>query len=236
MREYLALFLLLPALLLSGCAGRAPAEPSPPETEAPAARALTQEEVDQVNAAYASYVEEDNVVWSTEVNGFFTSRYADVRELDFVEFLRYFPGDAVLEAADQEEFAALAALPGFPFQDGVEELGWTGPEDLPVPIHRILRSSVDAALERYAGITTADLADTSGVLYLEDYDAWYTFTSDFGPGVFLCAGGESDGETARLWTETGEDGSREELVLQRDGEDWHIRSFQTVQGEIVNNP
>ena len=112
MREYLALFLLLPALLLSGCAGRAPAEPSPPETEAPAARALTQEEVDQVNAAYASYVEEDNVVWSTEVNGFFTSRYADVRELDFVEFLRYFPGDAVLEAADQEEFAALAALPG----------------------------------------------------------------------------------------------------------------------------
>ena len=45
------------------------------------------------------------------------------------------------------------------------------------------------ALERYAGITAAELADTSGVPYLEEYDAWYTFTSDFGPGKFLCAGG-----------------------------------------------
>ena len=87
----------------------------------------------------------------------------------------------------------------------------------------------DATLEEWAGITTEDLRSTDGVLYLEAYDAYYTFTSDFGPGVFLCTGGESDGETARLWTETGEDGSREELVLQRDGEDWHIRSFQTVQ-------
>ena len=68
---------------------------------------LTQEEIDQVNAAFSSTVEEENVVWSTPVSGFFTSRYADVRELDFVEFLRYFPGDGTLEDTDQEEFAAL---------------------------------------------------------------------------------------------------------------------------------
>ena len=72
---------------------------------------LTQEEIDQVNAAFSSTVEEENVVWSTPVSGFFTSHYADVRELDFVEFLRYFPGDGTLEDTDQEEFAALAALP-----------------------------------------------------------------------------------------------------------------------------
>ena len=102
-----------------------------------------------------------------------------------------------------------------------------------VPTHRITRASVDAALERYAGITAAELADTSGVPYLEEYDAWYTFTSDFGPGKFLCAGGEVDeaAGTARLWTEPREDGGRAELSLQRDGESWHIRSHR-----IVNNP
>ena len=89
------------------------------------------------------------------------------------------------------------------------------------------------ALERYAGITAAELADTSGVPYLEEYDAWYTFTSDFGPGMFVCAGGEVDeaAGTARLWTEPREDGGRAELALQRDGESWHIRSHR-----IVNNP
>ena len=102
-----------------------------------------------------------------------------------------------------------------------------------VPTHGITRASVDAALERYAGITAAELADTSGVPYLEEYDAWYTFTSDFGPGKFLCAGGEVDeaAGTARLWTEPREDGGRAELALQRDGESWHIRSHR-----IVNNP
>ena len=102
-----------------------------------------------------------------------------------------------------------------------------------VPTHRITRASVDAALERYAGITAAELADTSGVPYLEEYDAWYTFTSDFGPGKFLCAGGEVDeaAGTARLWTEPREDGGQAELALQRDGASWHIRSHR-----IVNNP
>ena len=136
---------------------------------------------------------------------------------------------------DQAEFDALAALPDFPWQEETDTLGWTSPADLPVPVHRILRSSVDEALERYAGITSADLTNTEGTLYLPDYDAWYTFTSDFGPGMFVCAGGQVDeaAGTALLWTDTREDGSRTELTLERDGEDWHIRSHRDTADDLL---
>ena len=222
------LFALLPALLLplAGCAQQQP----PPSSPTPAAetRPLTQGEIEQVNEAFSAMVEQDGVAYATPVSGFFTRYYDDVQNLDFMDFLRYFPGDGLVEEDDQAEFAALAALPDFPFAEEAANLGWTSPSDLPVPIHRILRSSVDETLERYAGITTADLTSTDGTLYLPEYDAWYTFTSDFGPGTFVCAGGqvnEATGSTL-LWANPWEDGSRAELTLERDGEAWHIRSFR----------
>lgn len=220
--------LLLPALILplAGCAEQAP----PPTSPTPAAetRPLTQEEIDRVNDAFLPQTVLDNVTYATPVSGFFTSYYDDVKNLDFAEFLRYFPGDGLVEDADQTEFDALAARPDFLFAEETASLGWTSPSDLPVPIHRILRSSVDETLERYAGITTTDLTNTDGTLYLPEYDAWYTFTSDFGPGTFVCAGGQVDeaAGSALLWTDTREDGSRTELALERDGEAWHIHSFR----------
>ena len=240
MKRALCSLLLLPALLLSGCASQDPAEPTPtPPAAAPSpsvvelpavGRPLTGEEVAEVNEAFLSHTERDGVTYATPVSGFFTSYYDDVTQLDFFDFLYYFPGDGTLGEADQAEFDALAALPDFPYRDEVDTLGWDLPEDLPVPIHRIPRASVDAALERYAGITSADLADTSGVLWLEEYDAWYTFSSDFGPGTFVCAGGQVDEEAgaALLWTDRREDGTRTELLLGRDGEDWHIRAYRST--------
>lgn len=222
------LFALLPALLLplAGCAQQQP----PPSSPTPAAetRPLTQGEIEQVNEAFSAMVEQDGVAYATPVSGFFTSYYDDVKNLDFMEFLRYFPGDGLVEEDDQAEFAALAALPDFPFAEEAANLGWTSPSDLPVPIHRILRSSVDETLERYAGITSADLTNTDDTLYLPEYDAWYTFTSDFGPGFFICAGGEVNEATdsVLLWANPWEDGSRTELTLEQDGEAWHIRSFR----------
>lgn len=195
------LFALLPALLLplAGCAQQQP----PPSSPTPAAetRPLTQGEIEQVNEAFSAMVEQDGVAYATPVSGFFTSYYDDVKNLDFMEFLRYFPGDGLVEEDDQAEFAALAALPDFPFAEEAANLGWTSPSDLPVPIHRILRSSVDETLERYAGITSADLTNTDDTLYLPEYDSWYTFTSDFGPGFFICAGGEVNEATdsVLLW-------------------------------------
>ncbi|MEQ2457045.1 hypothetical protein [Flavonifractor hominis] len=227
MKRYLPLCLLL-TLCLTACAPQAaPVETTAPPPEEP--RALTQEEIDQVNEAFSPQVERDGMTYTAPVNGFFTSYYDDVTALDLEEFLRYYPDDGLVENEDQAEFDALAALPGFPFAGEMEELGWAFPNDLPVPTHRILRASVDETLERYAGLTTAELTNTDGVLYLEDYDAYYTFTSDFGPGMFVCAGGEVDeaAGTALLWTDTREDGSRTELTLGRDGECWHIRAHQT---------
>ena len=197
----------------------------PPLQDAPSEgpRALSQEEIDQVNEAFASWTEENGVTIATPVSGFFTSYYDDVTRLVFAAFLQYFPDDGTLSAGDEAEAAALAALPGYPW----------GISPGSVPIHRITRASVDAALERYAGITSADLADTSGVPYLEDYDAWYTFTSDFGPGTFQCAGGQVEGDTALLWTADREDGCRTELTLQKDGENWHIRAHRNTADQAL---
>lgn len=223
---------ILPAalalLLLAGCAKQAPTPASP--SPAAETRPLTQEEIDRVNEAFLSHMERDGVTYATPVSGFFTSYYDDVTHLDFFDFLYYFPSDGTLGEEDQAEYAALAALPDFPYRDEVDTLGWDSPEDLPVPTHRIPRASVDEALERYAGITAADLADTSGVPYSEEYDAWYTFSSDFGPGTFVCAGGQVDEEAgaALLWTDTRGDGTRVELLLGRDGENWHIRAHRNT--------
>ena len=228
------------AALLAACAPEAPApsETTPPPETTPASesvRPLTQEEVAAVNEAFASWTEENGVTIATPVSGFFTSWYGDVRELSFPDFLCYFPDDGVLGDTDREEFTALAALPDFPWNNESTTVERNLPSDLPVPIHRITRASVDAALERYAGITSADLADTSGVPYLKDYDAWYTFTSDFGPGMFVCAGGQVDeaAGTALLWSEPWANGHRAELTLQKDGENWHIRAHRNTADQAL---
>ena len=217
MKRYLALPLLL-TLVLCGCAAQTPPPVSPsPAAEGP--RALTQEEVDRVNEAFSPLAEQDGVTYATPVSCFFTCYYDDVKNMNFSDFLYYFPGDGTLSAEDEAESNALKALPGYPWGNSPES----------VPIHRITRASVDQTLERYAGITSADL-DTSSVPYLEGYDAWYTFTSDFGPGCFVCTGGQVDeaAGTALLWTDQREDGSRIELALKKDGEAWHIRAHRNT--------
>ena len=215
--------------LLAGC------KAAPEETAPPAERGgtpLTQEEIDRVNEAFSPLEEREDGTYATAVSGFFTSYYDRPEDLNFQEFLRYFPGDGTLGEGDAQEFAALAALPGFPWREdlGTEEVRVT---DLPVPTHRILRSSVDNTLRRYAGITAAELTNTDGVFYLEDYDAYYTFTSDFGPGTFPCVGGEWDENGARLWTRPREDGSRSVLTLRAEEGRYLIQSFTMEEGETL---
>ena len=183
---------------------------------------LSDEEVADFNERLQSLVwdRQGDLIGVNAVSCFFTSYYDDVTELDFEEFMRYFPGDG--SQTSEAEFQALKDVEGWPFQ----EVGALS--DMPVPVHRYPRRLVDLILGEYVGITTADL-DTSSVAYLPEYDAYYNYTSDFGPGIFTCTWGERNDDLIRLYQETGE----RTIVLtlrELDEETWHIVSFRPAEG------
>ena len=216
-----------------------PEEAEPAQQEAQkTATPLTQEQIDEVNAVFADYeFSTDETLGHFAVNGFFTSTYDDVRDLNLNNFLSYF-GECGEEDISEEEFAQLNAKWEFRV-DSVE--------DFPLPIHRYPASAVEGVLKRFAGIGLADLTDMqtpfSGYTYLEDTDAFYTTTSDYSPGYFRCTSGEiePDGDTALLYGSTaGSLSGKAVLKLVKDGENWYIHSLtlaspeqSTVQEEQV---
>lgn len=216
-----------------------PEEAEPAQQEAQkTATPLTQEQIDEVNAVFADYeFSTDETLGHFAVNGFFTSTYDNVRDLNLNNFLAYF-GECGEEDISEEEFAQLNAKWEFRV-DSVE--------DFPLPIHRYPASAVEDVLKRFAGIGLADLTDMqtpfSGYTYLEDTDAFYTTTSDYSPGYFRCTSGEiePDGDTALLYGSTaGSLSGKAVLKLVKDGENWYIHSFtlaspeqSTVQEEQV---
>ena len=63
------------------------------------------------------------------------------------------------------------------------------------------------------------------VLYLEEYDAWYNFTSDYGPGVFDPVYGLEDGNTVSLWELPSGNGTPGDiLTLEESGDGFRILS------------
>ena len=211
-----------------------PVQQEPLKTAMP----LTQAQIDAVNAIFADYeLSTDDTLGHFAVNGFFTSTYDDVRDLNLNNFLAYF-GECGEEDISEEEFAQLNAKWEFRV-DSVE--------DFPLPIHRYPASAVEDVLKRFAGIGLADLTDMqtpfSGYTYLEDTDAFYTTTSDYNPGYFRCTSGEiePDGDTVLLYGSTaGSLSGKAVLKLVKDGENWYIHSFtlaspeqSTVQEEQV---
>ena len=207
-----------------------PEEAEPAQQEAQkTATPLTQAQIDAVNAIFADYeLSTDDTLGHFAVNGFFTSTYDDVRDLNLNNFLAYF-GECGEEDISEEEFAQLNAKWEFRV-DSVE--------DFPLPIHRYPASAVEGVLKRFAGIGLADLTDMqtpfSGYTYLEDTDAFYTTTSDYNPGYFRCTSGEiePDGDTALLYGSTaGSLSGKAVLKLVKDGENWYIHSFTLASPE-----
>lgn len=201
-----------------------PEEAEPAQQEAQkTATPLTQAQIDAVNTIFADYeLSTDDTLGHFAVNGFFTSTYDDVRDLNLNNFLAYF-GECGEEDISEEEFAQLNAKWEFRV-DSVE--------DFPLPIHRYPASAVEDVLKRFAGIGLADLTDMqtpfSGYTYLEDTDAFYTTTSDYSPGYFRCTSGEiePDGDTALLYGSTAGFLSGEAVLkLVKNGDGWYIHSF-----------
>ena len=191
---------------------------------------LTEEEIASLNELLAPivYDKQGGIIGASPWSCFFTSYYRDVRALDFEKFMRYFPGDG--STAGAEEFELLKGTEGWPFsqEDTLDTI--------PVPIHKYPARLVDAILREYAGITTAEV-DTSGVAYLEEYDAYYNYTSDFGAAAFHCTSGERVGDLLYLYSDTEEGTTR--LTLRETGNSYHVLALQpmvngeTVDGEFV---
>ena len=184
---------------------------------------LTQEQIDAVNAAFTYDTSgKDKTLGHFAVNGFFTSTYADVRELNLKEFLAYF-GECGEEDISEEEFAQL--------KDKWDDFKAERLEDFPLPIHRYPASAVEGVLRRFAGIGLADLKDMqepfSGYTYLESTDAFYNTTSDYNPGDFTCTYGSLDafGEYVQLYGRSTRFPGEVMLRLEKDGDNWYIKSF-----------
>ena len=151
---------------------------------------------------------------------FLTSYYDDVTELNFEEFMRYFPGDG--SQTSEAEFEALKKVDGWPFAH-VNSL-----TEMMVPVHKYPRRLVDLILSEYAGVSTADL-NTEGVAYLPEYDAYYNYTSDAGCGTFYCTCGEKDGDLIRLYDESY---GVKLLTLRQVGS----KTYQIVSHQLLESP
>lgn len=184
-------------------------------------RTLTQEEIDSINDAFAPilYDKQGNPMATNIWSCFFTSHYEDIRDMDFGAFLMYYPADG--SVVSEEEFAVLKDCEDFPFQ-GVAALS-----DMPVPVHKYSARIINLILKEYAGITLEDL-DTSTVNYLSEYDAFYNYTSDYAPGMFLCTRGEIDGDIVRLYEDS--DNGTDRLILKKEGDRYLVAAHQQLAG------
>lgn len=189
---------------------------------------LSQQELDAYNAVTDCTVRDE----SGDITGMdihpasylLTSYYGNVRDLNFEEFLRYFPQDGSI--SDEAEFEALKNLDSWPFKQA-ESM-----EQMPVPIHKISAASVNEVLRAYGGITAADLSNTDGVFYLKDYDAYYTYTSDFGFSSFAAESGQQVENYVYLYGNHN-DSNRSVLTLRlTPGTDtWQIMSYLPLDSD-----
>lgn len=167
---------------------------------------------------------------ATPISCFFTSRYSDPRDMDAVEFLYYCPDQGILEVGDEAEFRMVQKKMDWRIGD---DNHLASLEEIPVPCHRLPRSYINEILTKYAGITVEEMHTDwlEEALYIPETDCFYTFTSDFGPGMFIPRYGERNGDIVTLWeAPNAESDTSDKLVLQKSGENWHILSHQLAAG------
>lgn len=165
----------------------------------------------EANEAFCSTVWENGTTRISEISCFFSCTWKAPEEMDLAAFLRYCPmREQLLDENTEEAQAVIAAAGENPF--------------LVTPVWRYPKENVSALLHKYTGITVEELLSREGVLYLEEYDAFYNFTSDWGSGRFLCTGGERSGNQITLWGEGGSGESRT-LTIREENGDYFLVSF-----------
>lgn len=218
MKKILSLAFVLTMLLtalLAGCQQENNSTDTGDSGGSPEKVSLTADELavwtDRLKAEVWS--EENEEGFSTsEVNGFFLSDWADPRQLDFFALVSYFLTQTRLENGDEgytELMAAYEEKNGEPFNG-----------DVPISVIKV--SDINAVLTKYAGITVDDLAEDwkNGVeyIYLPEYDAVYTFVSDYGPGEFVPIDGCREDNMLIL------NSSDHTLTIQETGDVWQLMS------------
>ena len=196
---------------------------------------LTEEALEGWREALFPYrLDDTGAVTSTPVSCFFTSTYADPRDLDLARFLAYcFP----LEEPVEEEAEFESVVSGSFWEELVNsEDGSTRKRtlsDMPVPVHRYRVSRINELLSQYAGITVDDLSTDwrhdGRTIYVPEYDAFYNFTSDFGPGVFEPRSGERSGDIVTLR------GDHTVLKLRVTDGGYHILSHLPIGAESTED-
>lgn len=132
-------------------------------------------------------------------------------------FLYSYPGGA---GASQEEEAALAAVLGYD-------------PTFVVPCHKYSKSEIDEVLMKYMGITSDGMYQDPSfeLIYLEKYDAYYNFSSDFLAGSFECISGEIYDNIAYLYSST----AVLTLVCQ-ENDRWLIYSHMPLSQAVMPDP
>ena len=201
-----------------------------PHLEGPAALRgdLFQEQLDQINQAFGfDFSVPLDEITPSELSGFLASSYRDPTQINLKNFLECCPLAEVLEDSDAEEFQAVLAKSSWR-----DVRDYQLPSELPVPVKRYPREKVSDLLIKYADVSVEEL-DWKDVLYLEEYDAFYNFTSDQAFGSFNCAGGQirDGGNSILLWSfPSPSDDTRFELKLQKVNDRYYIRSYYAAYG------
>jgi hypothetical protein len=182
--------------------------------------AITDELIKEINILLQPYfTDTDQTMMVNPISCFFTSNYSDTKDIHLTEFLRYAP---IRESMDNaQEFDLLKVHPNWPFAAHLSLKG------MPVPIHRYKREAVEALFLNYAGIGLDELTGVGfdEVIYLEATDAYYNYTSDFGPGLFICEGGEVKGDTIRLFGKSNGNAAPVLTLIQNEGR-YVIKAFE----------
>lgn len=150
---------------------------------------LTAEQVEAVNDAFALSLPDGTI---NPLAYFLMSYYAQAQDMDLGSFVYYMERKSFVTAEDSTEIQHL-------IDHGIA-VNFLSMEEFPVPFGRIPYPDVEVLLEQYMNLSLSDMTQYDSAMYADDYQCFYSYASDFGLGMFPCIGGDSNGDTVRLYS------------------------------------